>query len=406
MTDPATTDTSGSMGSRVVSAIRDLVTERLDERLTEYVTQDELDEREDGLPTQGNPYAIGAECDHQTIQAAYDAALQAGAYPQLQITQSYDPTAETYPIQLTGHPKTRAWHPFTLQGYGPGCQIGHTGVTGDIIQVHGPPAGGQEAYKKPAVLRDFRTRGGDGGAQIHIAGLPNGRIRDVLLLGRGHGVQWTAPFLEMATTDDGSEITSHSFGWDLHSVTAWGCQAGFKAGRGASAHSTSFTHCRANNCYGAGLHWSGAVSLTWRGGDIQLNRAYGAALRGCEAVTIRDAYVEGNGRTKDTSTELPVEVYAKDTNALTIDSCYFHGINPRSVTHEYNEVQRGVNVHDSKAVNVTNNHVRRYGDGFVSAMNNSQVELHGNHIPSDDDTTLTGKVTRDSTITAWGDALE
>lgn len=359
---------------------------------------DALGTLKDTLEATREPFEIGEDRAHRTIKDAYDNAMSSDTPPLLKPVSTYDPEQEQYPIEFHGTPD-REWLPFTLDGHGVGTALGHEGVEGDILQIHAPTEGGQGCYKKPAILRNVSLQGGDGGAQIHIAGVPNGRIRDVVATGPGIGVQWTAPFLEDMVPD-----SAHSFGWDLHGVTAWGCQTGFRAGRGASIHSTGFTQCRANNCRGAGVAISGAANIVWRGGDSQLNGGFGFSLRDCEAATIRDAYIEGNGRRKDAKNDVPLEIYGKNADGLTVDGCYFHGINPRTVEHDYKTVQRALNVHESQSAAFTNNLARRYGDGLIASMSGSDVEAHGNQIQ--DDSVLVAANTSDSTITEYGHPID
>lgn len=358
-------------------------------------TSDALNQLTSALRRFRDPYGIGHSQNYQTLQGAYEAAMDAGESPHLQIKEDYHPRDETYPVVMHGR-QNGDWIPFDLSGPGMGndrAQLGHKDVKGDVLQLHGPPGGGQYSYKKPAVIRNLRIRnGGDKNtAHIRIAGLPNGRIRDTELAGSGNGVQWQGPFLDMAE----GVGQSHSFGWHLNSVEAWGPHNAFQAGPQGGAHSTMFSDCRANNCR-TGLQFKGASNVVWRGGDIQLCKGFGAALRECLSTTIRDCYIEGNGRHID----YPIEVYARTCSGLTIDSNYFHGTNPRDTTHDYNWVQRGINLQDSRGVNVTNNTAVRYGDGLLSAHTMSEAEAHGNHEYKS--SPIYGYIGGDSTVTEYG----
>lgn len=354
---------------------------------------DALGELEDAISDLHEPYQIGDDYEFRTVQDAYDDAMTEGVPPLLDLTASYHPQRDQYPLTFHGTPDSREWIRFAIDGHGV-AQLGHAGVTGDVIQIHGPPGGGQYAYKKPATLQGFTIRGGSGGSQIHIAGVPNGRIATLICAGPGDGIKWSGPWLDMDVD------MSHSFGWNLHGVTAWGTQTGFGAGPRAGAHSTTFTDCRANACTGTGLAFKGAANVVWRGGDIQLCKRFGAALRECLSPTIRDAYIEGNGRAVD----YPLEIYARTTTGLTVDANYFHGTNPRPVTHEYNWVQRGVNLQDSRGASITNNTALRYGEGLVAAHTNSSAEVH-NNTQHQDDAPILGRITSDSTVTEYGQPI-
>lgn len=353
---------------------------------------------QDELQDLHEPYLVGDDYQFRTVQGAYDDAMREGVPPCIRLTDSYQSRRDDYPLTFNGTPDSREWLPFALDGQGTPSTIGHPDVTGDIIQIHGPPEGGQGSYKKPCTLSGFRMEGGTDGSQIHIAGLPNGRIRDVIAIGDGNGVSWTGPYLDMNEGVD----QSHSFGWNLSGVTAWGGRTGFSATQSAGAHSTSFDHCRANANNGPGVYFEGAASVTWSGGDIQLNQGFGASVRNCDSFTLRDVYVEGNSRGK----EFPIEIYGDGADGLTVDDCYCHGINPRGAGgHDYSWVQRVVNVHNSEGVTVKDNLARKYGDGLVTAMTGSAVEVHGNTFP-EGDCEKYGRITQDSTVTEWGQPVD
>lgn len=356
---------------------------------------DELEVAIRGRFTEESPeFTVGDTAEFLTISGAYEAATDEDKVAHIQLSRDYHPEEEDYPIEFYGD-SDRNWFPVRLEGRGQGVStIGHSEVESDVIRVHAPREGGHMAYANPFTARDFSVRGGNGNSQIRIGGMPNGVLENIILEGVGHGVHWDGTWEEMKTDNDGDEITSHSFGWRVTNVEAWGCKIGFLTEPWAGAHSTEFTGCKANACRSRGLLFQNAANCKWRGGALQLNMAFGASIRNCQSFSLRDAYIEGNGRGRD----FPIELYARDADGLLIDGVRFHGINPRSVKHNYDWVQRAINIHDSVGVGITNCLGLRYGEGMISLMNDTEAEVN-NIVAPDDNAPIFGYVTNDSTIT-------
>lgn len=355
-----------------------------------------IEEKLAGVTT--DPDSVGDNAAHDTVQAAYDAAMAEGRAAHIKITESYDRYKEDYPVVFAGD-ADRNWYPVTLSGEGPGVtKLGTPETETDILHLHGPPEGGQHAYHRPATIRDLSIHGGnpDDGKNtvgIKIGGLPFGVMERVMLLNDGHGAVWRSPFMPMA---DGV-TQSHSFGWKVKNTQAWGTQDGFALRPGSGAHSTQFSGCVATSCKGAGLSVHRSANVTWTGGDIQLCHYFGVRADFAESLTIGDTYIEGNGR----GTNYPIEIYAKGCHGLNVRGNYFHGINPRGTPgHDYQFVQRAVNVHESEDVTLNGNTVRRYPGGFISAMSESSADLQNNSYR--EKAPEEGYVTNDSTVTRFG----
>lgn len=348
-------------------------------------------------------YTIGREAAFQTIQKAYDSAMADNSIEgvHLAVSDSYNAQDENYPIQFHGRGsgENRTWVPLRLSGQGPGItQIGVPGVRENTIEVHGPWTGPAGAYKKPIVLEYFTLKGAkmegdEDHSGIRIASVPFGRIHDVTCDTDGHAVSWLGEWLD-------TEHEAHCFGWAVNDTKVWGGERGFDIRGDAGAHGTEFANCHTTACRSTGVRIIGAANVTYRGGVIQLCYGWGAEIRGAKSTTIREVYVEGNAR----GNSYPVEIYTRGDTKTIFDGCYFHGINPRSTSHEHQYVMRAVNSHTAVGLTFTNNQVRRYGDGAVAQMHKSEAEVHNNTIGKD--ANEFGLVTDSCTITKWGQEIE
>lgn len=285
--------------------------------------------------------------DSDSVQAAYDAgACRIGLAP------SYDPTAESYPITCD------ADRPLVIAGHGPGVsQLGHDAVRETpVLDVVGH---GAHTYKRAPTLRNVSVVGGSPAIRIRAA--PFASLSNVYVDADGHGVH-------VAAGDD------NSYGLTFFNVQAWNCGGdGFRLDADAGPHSAQFYGCHATACGGVGFRIRG-YNTNVHGGTSQLNHSHGFDVRSPVA-SIRDVYVEGNGRKE----EYPVEIYGKAAHGLAVENCYFHGATPRDVWHDYDTVRRGVNLHESASVTVEQNVFRKYGDAFFAGFDCEDVERARNY---------------------------
>ncbi|WP_129116379.1 hypothetical protein [Halegenticoccus tardaugens] len=307
---------------------------------------------------------VASHGTYGTVQAAYDDAPRDGERGvAIELTGAYDPRAETYPIEL--HADADGFVPVALRGLGPSVtQIGHDDVEGDVLSIRGEgPAG----YSYPYTIESLRIRGGDGGAGLAVASSPQGMVNAVVFRTAGHGVH-------VREGDHGS------YGTTFTNAQAWNCGGdGFRLDADARPHSTHFFGCRATACRGVGFRLRG-YKASIHGGTAQLCHSHGVEIRSPVA-SIRDAYVEGNGRRE----EHPVEVYGHGAHGLSVSGCYFHGATPRRCWHDRDRVLRAVNLHDSRGVTIRECVYRGYDDRFFRGFGCEQVELdEGTHVALDD----------------------
>ncbi|WP_101298156.1 right-handed parallel beta-helix repeat-containing protein [Halegenticoccus soli] len=299
------------------------------------------------------PPVVASHGAFDTVQAAYDEAPRDRGVS-IELTGAYDPSAESYPIAL--HADGDDFAPFALRGQGPSVtRIGHDDVGGDVLSIRGAgPAG----YSYPFTIENLRVHGGEGGAGIAVESSPQGIVDTVVLRTKGHGVRV-------------GEGEHGSYGTTFSNVQAWNCGGdGFRLDSGANPHSTHFYGCRATACRGVGFRLRGYKTAI-HGGTVQLCHSHGIDVRS-PAVSIRDAYVEGNGRREDH----PVEVYGDGAHGLSVSGCYFHGATPRRCWHDRDCVLRAVNLHGSKGVAVRDCVYRRYGDRFFKGFGCERAALY------------------------------
>lgn len=155
-------------------------------------------------------------------------------------------------------------------------------------------------------------------------------------------------------------------------VQAWNCGGdGFRLDNDSGPHATQFYGCHAIANKGGGFRLRG-YKTAMHGGSSQLNHSYGLDVRS-PAVSVKDAYIEGNARRED----YPVEIYGRECHGLSVKDCYLNGMLPRQVWHDFDNVQRGVNIHDSESVSVVDNVYRNFGEEFYAGFD-SDARLEDN----------------------------
>lgn len=278
---------------------------------------------------------VGPGYDHETIREALDAADGPCA---LHVGDGFVPDGKTvidsdFPVALVGRsPVASRLGDVEVRGRGPGT------------------------YGSPVYFNRLAVDG-----TLKLVDAPQTMLSDVVLTGASHGLH----------------VASETDDWGSYGIRAQRVYAvnnsgdGFRLDTNASTHSSHFVDCLSQANKGAGYRIRGYANSI-RGGTVQLNHGAGVDVR-APACTVRDAYVEGNGRAEET----PVEIYGQEAHGLSVKDCYFHGINPRSTTHDHKYVQRAVNVHESKSVSVVDNSYRKYPDAFVKSFG-AEVREVGN----------------------------
>lgn len=284
--------------------------------------------------------------DGDSIQATYD-----GGATHIGVLNGYDPTVDSYPLVFDED------RPFAIEGCGPGVsQLGHEEADdGPIVDVVGH---GARTYKRAPTIQNLSVVGGSPGIRIRCA--PYASLSNVYVTAEGDGVV-------VATGEH------NCYGTTMFNVQAWNCGGdGFRLETDAGPHATQFFGCQAIANKGVGFRLDGYKTSIF-GGSSQMNHGHGIDVRS-PAVSIKDAYIEGNGRRED----YPVELYGHSAHGLTVADCYFHGATPREVWHDHDDVQRAINVHESRSVSLRDNVFRGYADAFFAGFDTKRERLQGN----------------------------
>ncbi len=288
---------------------------------------------------------------YTTIADAWDAAADGDT---VYVHSSYDASAagESFPIELDCREKQ-----VTLTGGHPSASVIDAGSTDEtVLEIVGA---GNGDYQNNPIVKDLKIVGGGLGLRLRAA--PFASFQNLVFYQTG----------SHAVLID-SHPDSGTFGTNWYNLQAWNCGGdGIRMVRSAEPHGTTLWGCRFTANRGAGVRFRG-TTCKMIGGTSQLNYDYGVESRGGYANQISGAYIEGNARGND----FPVELYARHTDGLTIESCYFHGINPRGANHNHDRVQRAVNVHDCEKLSVRDCVARRYGDGFLATFGCTDVDVH------------------------------
>lgn len=307
---------------------------------------------------------VGVQRQYETIQAAIEDDAES-----ILVATDYDQTDESYPITITAD-NNGSWTPTAIHGVGPNAvTVGDPDQRADIIQIHG----NGNHYGCPVQLSNLALASHPEATVVKVACLSSGLLENVIIQDSGTAVTLSSPYIQ--------DYTGGCFDWVIRDTDIWRCRNGVRIDGGADAHNVLLEKVDITACDGAGVYAEDCAAVTFRDGTVQLNQGFGFELRNTTNTTIDSAYVEGNARSRD----FPVEVYGKQANGLTIRDSYFHGINPRGANHEYDCVQRAVNLHDSEGAAVRDCDARRYGTSFAVSFGN---DLICDNVRLSDDTTL------------------
>lgn len=307
---------------------------------------------------------VGANRQYETIQDAIRDDAQS-----ILVATNYDPTGESYPVTITADRDGR-WTPTTIHGVGPNAvTVGDPDQEADTIQIHG----NGNHYGRPVQITDLALASHPDATVVKAACLSSGLLENVIVEDSGTAVALSSSYIE--------DYVGGCFDWVIRDTDIWRCRNGVRIDGGAAAHNVLLEKVDVTACDGAGVYAEDCAAVTFRDGTVQLNHGFGFELRNTINTTIDSAYVEGNARSRD----FPVEVYGDHANGLTIRDSYFHGINPRGANHEYDRVQRAVNLHDSDGAAVRDCDARRYGTSFAVSFGN---DLICDNIRLSDDTIL------------------
>lgn len=294
---------------------------------------------------------------YPTIKAAWDDAESGDV---IHVHSSYDAKAagESFPIELNYEEK----EVMLSGGHPSGSVIDASHTTENVIEVLGR---GTNDYRNNPVVQNLKIVGGSVGLRIRAA--PFASFNNLIF----HETGSDAVRIEGYSDPDSGR---HKGSWgtiftNCQAFTAGG--DGFTMTKDATAHGTTFQSCRATANKGAGFRLRGYTCKIF-GGTSQLNWDYGIEARLGKASIVQGTYIEGNSRGND----FPVEVYAYNADGLTIDTCYFNGINPRTTSHDRKHVMRAVNVHSTQKLTIRNCVGRNYDDGFVALFSTEDADVH------------------------------
>lgn len=310
----------------------------------------------------GGTHVVGTT-GYPRIQDAWDAA---GSGDEVYVHSSYDAKSvgEEFPIVLDYEEK----EVMLTGGHPSGSVIDARHSNENAVEVLGR---GMNDYRNNPVVRNLKIRGGNVGLRVRAA--PYASFQNLVLQENGsHGIH------VQLYTDPDSGRKKGTFGCSFHNCQVWSAGGdGFRTEVDAMAHATTLDDCKATWCDGAGVRLSGYASRVTNS-TIQLNGDFGIKVRNAWAITIANNYIEGNSRGRD----FPIEVYGLWADGLTVEDNYFNGILPSGAAHDYDSVQRAVNVHQSEHVSVQNNAARNYGDGFIALFDCVDPDLHigSNHL--------------------------
>jgi hypothetical protein len=304
---------------------------------------------------------------YETIAKAWEDAESGDT---VYVHSSYDARSagEKFPIVLDYEEK----EVMLTGGHPSGSVIDASHTNQNVIEVLGR---GMNDYRNNPMVQNLKIVGGKIGLRIRAA--PFSSYRNLVLYQNGsHGVSIEG------YTDPDSGRDKGTFGATFNECQAWSCGGdGFRTENAAHAHGTAFFNCKATSNRGVGFRLRGYTNKLV-GGTSQLNYQWGVEARRGKGSFIQGMYLEGNSRGRD----FPVEVYANNADGLSIQNCYFHGINPRSTEHNHDHVLRAINVHDTQQLTIRDNTVRSYGDGFIALFGCEDPDVYaGSHYLLDAD---------------------
>jgi len=330
-------------------------TEQMDIETTQMESYESFEFGPDRLVL-GGTRVVGAE-GYPTIAAAWE---EAESGDEIYVHTSYDAEAagEEFPIVLDYEEK----EVMLTGGHSSGSVIDASHTSENVIEVLGR---GHNDYRNNPVVQNLKLVGGGVGLRIRAA--PFSSYENLVFYQNGsHGVS-----IERYTDPDSGDRKG-TFGATFSNCQVFSAGGdGFYNDRMAMSHGTTYFGCRATNNDGVGFRLHGYTNKII-GGTSQLNGDYGIEARLGKASLVQGTYIEGNARSND----FPVELYARNADGLTVENCYFNGINPRGAEHGYEYVQRGVNVHETQKLSVRNCVARNYGQGLVALFSCEDTDVH------------------------------
>lgn len=291
-------------------------------------------------------YAVGESAPFSTIQEAWD-SVEGSKRVSIVLQDDYDHHAEDNPARIEipqtddgGYPARQV----TISSESPNAtQIGVEGSNKTALIARGS---GSDTYREPFEIRDVTIKGGG----IRVSAWPFSRFKNLVMRSTSHGMTF-AP-------DNRGEM----YGSTIQDCQAWNCGGdGFKIHPESGAHGTTMKNIVSTANGGAGVRPRG-YKISIDGGVIQMNHDYGIDLRGAHAFSLENVYFEGNGR----DSGYPVSIYGDGNDSISIKDCYFTGINTRGATHEYDLVQRAINLWRCNSVTIKDNMFRRFGDSICA----------------------------------------
>lgn len=294
---------------------------------------------------------------YPTIQTAFDHAESGDT---IYVHSSYDAEAagEEFPVVLDYEQK----EVMLTGGHPSGSVIDASHTDQNVIEVLGR---GMNDYRNNPVVQNLKIIGGSIGLRIRAA--PYSSYENLVFYkNSSHGAA-IEPY-----TDPDSGREKGTFGVTFTNCQAWSCGGdGFRTETQAMPHGTTFYGCKATECGSVGFRLRG-YTCKLIGGASQLNQSYGIEARTGKANLVQGVYVEGNSRSHD----FPVEIYANDADGLSVENCYFNGINPRGSSHGLEHVRRAINIHETQKLNVRDCTVRNYLDGFIALFSCEDADVH------------------------------
>lgn len=304
----------------------------------------------------GGKRIVGAD-GYDTITQAWDDSESGDT---VYVHSSYDAEAvgEPFPIELDYNEK----EVMLTGGHPSGSVIDATHTNQNVIEVLGR---GMNDYRNNPLVQNLKIVGGNIGLRIRAA--PYSSYQNLVFFKNGsHGVNIEG------YTDPDSGRDKGTWGALFDNCQAWsGNGDGFRTEHDALPHGTTFSNCKSTWNSGVGFRLRGYTNKVI-GGTAQLNDSYGIKAKSGMSCLIQGAYIEGNSRTGS----YPVEIYAKNADGLSINNCYFNGINPGPTEHDYEHVLRGVNVHDTRKLSVRDCVARNYDNGFIALFGCIDPDVH------------------------------
>lgn len=300
------------------------------------------------LGIEAPPTTVGAgDSLEETYAAGHDA---------LAVRPDYDDSVESWPVELDV-PADRTLH---VIGAGPmATTLGASATVdgGPLLRVIGA---GADQYGAAPTIAGLGLL--SGAPALELQACPHAAVRDCYAEAAGTAFR-VAPAASGAGT----------YGTAWTNCQAWnGGGHGFALATDAAPHGATFLNCHAVANRGHGYALRGT---NWRvaNGSAQLNYGWGVEARGGMSGHLDGVYIEGNARGADNN--YPVEVYGDNHDGARVGTCYCHGIYPRATEHDFDRVQRALNVHDSERWGIEDCTFRRYEDAALAFFDGDDIDV-------------------------------